>query len=82
VTGRGCSIRDFGQGISEEMKERIFDRYSSNGADPGRDFGIGLSLVRRLCTHFRWELTLESARGRGTTMSVDFGESSRLPSPR
>jgi signal transduction histidine kinase len=77
VTGRGFSIRDFGQGIPDEMKERIFDRYSSNGADPARDFGIGLSLVKRLCSHFRWGLALESARGHGTTMNVDFGASAR-----
>jgi signal transduction histidine kinase len=82
VADRGLSIADFGQGISEDMKERIFDRFSSNGADPSRDFGIGLSLVRRLCTHFHWELQLESARGRGTTISINFGDSSRARTMR
>ena len=75
ICASGFSITDFGQGIPEDMKERIFDRYSSNGSEPARDFGIGLSLVRRLCTHFHWGLTLESTRGHGTTISVDFGPS-------
>lgn len=75
LTPRGCCIRDFGQGVSEGLKEKIFDRYASAGTHPARDLGIGLSLVRRLCSHFKWPLVLDSTPGRGTSITVDFGQS-------
>lgn len=77
LTSRGLSIKDFGRGVSEDLKEKVFERYSSAGADPARDFGIGLDLVQRLCSHFHWLLSLESVPGHGTTISIDFGNSLR-----
>ncbi|MBI2994469.1 MAG: HAMP domain-containing histidine kinase [Gammaproteobacteria bacterium] len=77
VTGRGLSIQDFGQGVPNEMKNKMFDRFSSAGADPTRDFGIGLALVQRLCAHFKWTLNLVSTPGDGTTISIEFGGSIR-----
>lgn len=77
LTSRGLSIEDFGQGISEDLKEKMFERYSSAGADPARDLGIGLALVQRLCSHFNWLLSFDSTPGRGTTITIDFGKSIR-----
>lgn len=77
VNSSSLSIQDFGQGVADELKGRIFERYSSSGTDPARDFGIGLDLVRRICSHFRWLLSLDSTPGRGTTISIDFRSSIR-----
>lgn len=75
VGEHGIRVRDFGRGIPEDMRDRLFDRYASSGGPPGRDLGVGLALVKRICAHFRWRLDLESVPGNGTTISVDFGTS-------
>jgi signal transduction histidine kinase len=74
---RSLTVRDFGRGIPAEMQSRLFDRYFSNGGDPARDLGIGLALVKRICAHFRWNLSIDSRPGQGTAIAIDFGASIR-----
>ena len=74
---RSLTVRDFGRGIPAEMQDRMFDRHVSNGGDPGRDLGIGLALVKRICAHFRWYLSMDSTPGKGTAIAIDFGDSIR-----
>ena len=47
-------------------QERHFKGSSSAGA------GIGLSLVRRICDRYDWQLSIESAVGQGTTVTINF----------
>ncbi|MFA6449729.1 MAG: PAS domain-containing sensor histidine kinase [bacterium] len=44
------SVADNGPGVLEEMKEKIFDRYSKIGAEKG--MGLGLSLARAITEKF------------------------------
>lgn len=74
---RSLAVRDFGRGIPEKMQSRLFDRHFSAGGDPARDLGIGLALVKRICAHFRWNLSMESTAGKGTAIVIDFGASIR-----
>jgi len=64
----GFSIKDFGRGIPEELKNRMFERYSSEA----KGAGIGLMLVKRLCDHFGWKLSVDTNPGLGTTITVTF----------
>lgn len=77
LTPRGLCIKDFGQGVSADLRDKIFERYSSAGNDRGRDLGIGLSLVLRLCRHFNWTVSFDSSTGLGTAITIDFGPSIR-----
>ncbi len=71
----GFTIKDFGLGMQEELKNRMFERNFSEGADKGH--GIGLFLVKRLCDHFSWILLIETNPGKGTIITVNFGQPNR-----
>lgn len=75
LTPEEFRVSDTGIGISEENLGRIFDRFftvdkSHNGKNGG--FGLGLSVVRKLCRKQNWQLTVESKLGAGTTFRVGF----------
>ncbi|MEJ0030509.1 MAG: two-component regulator propeller domain-containing protein [Bacteroidota bacterium] len=67
-------IRDTGVGISEEMKDAIFESFFSN---PGQDnepnsksAGIGLSLTRSLVHMHKGTIEMKSKKGSGSTFIV------------
>ena len=60
MDNKGISIKDTGIGISKEQMQRIFDRHYK-GADGGE--GIGLSLVKRICQKYGWQIEIESIEG-------------------
>ena len=65
-------ITDTGRGIAEAELARIFQRHYK-GSDSGGE-GIGLSLTKRICDRYGWDITLESRHGRGTEVRLDFGQ--------
>ena len=69
------TVRDTGIGLSEEDKERIFERFytvdkSHNGGGGG--FGLGLAIVKKLCKRAGWKLEVESTLGEGTAFTIEF----------
>ena len=65
------TIRDEGIGISDEMREKIFERYS-RGTDYAGGFGVGLSIVAAICHEYGIEIELDSKLDRGTTIILFF----------
>jgi signal transduction histidine kinase len=72
LTAQRLRITDTGRGIAEAELARIFQRHYK-GRDSGGE-GIGLSLTKRICDRYGWEITLESRPGRGTEVRLDFGK--------
>ena len=77
LTQEEFAVSDTGIGISEENLERIFDRFftvdkSHNGKNGG--FGLGLSVVKKLCKKQGWKLTVESKEGAGSTFRIAFAQ--------
>ncbi len=69
--GTRLEIEDAGRGMDEVELFRIFDRYyQSDAATPG--FGIGLGMVKDYCDRYKITLHVESQKGKGTTMILDF----------
>lgn len=64
-------IADTGRGISAQELPRIFERFY-RGAGDTEGFGLGLSIVQRLCERYGWRLTLDSRPGEGTRVAVAF----------
>ena len=61
------TVADDGSGVPAALLPRIFEpRFSTNTSGSG----LGLSIVRRLVEGWGWEVTVESAEGRGTTVAV------------
>jgi len=68
-------IEDTGAGMKEDQLLKMFDRYYSNNQSKG-GHGIGLSLVRRICERYDWEISVHSHEGRGTSVELLLSSSS------
>jgi signal transduction histidine kinase len=65
VDGRvEVSCRDSGEGISQEVKERIFDPLFTTKLG-GRGAGLGLTIVHQIVREHGGTVTVESAPGEG-----------------
>jgi signal transduction histidine kinase len=67
------AVTDRGPGIPEAIGERVFDRFESHGLGSGhRGAGLGLSIVRSFVELHGGTVKLDSAVGRGTTVTCIF----------
>ncbi|MCK7517414.1 MAG: HAMP domain-containing histidine kinase [Ignavibacteriales bacterium] len=65
-----CSIKDQGYGMNEEQIKKIFDRFYRNDNSRNSEvggFGLGLSIVKKLCEVQDIKLNVESKVGSGTS---------------
>lgn len=62
-------IRDFGHGIAENIRERIFEPFFSTKA-PGEGSGLGLSVVHGIVRNHGGSIEMESAPGKGAVFTV------------
>lgn len=68
------SVRDEGQGFSDDDKKRLFGKFARLSAKPtgGEDStGLGLSIVKKLVDAMGGQITVVSELGAGTTFIVD-----------
>jgi hypothetical protein len=84
-------VADTGKGISTEALPLIFDRHyrdssgelgsgnhSLDNAQEPSGSGIGLSIVKRICDHYHWQIDVNSTVDKGTIVSVNFEESLKI----
>jgi signal transduction histidine kinase len=64
------TVRDTGKGIPSHAIEQVFVRHFRDMASEGA--GIGLSLVKRICDRYGWQVRLESGENQGTSVTVSF----------
>ena len=66
-----CTVSDTGIGMTEEVRQHIFDRYYQ--ADPshtGKGIGLGLPIVRNIVSRCGGRIEVESTPGVGSTFRV------------
>jgi signal transduction histidine kinase len=68
---RSLVISDTGRGIPGDAIDQAFLRHFRDISSTGA--GIGLSLVKRICDRYGWQVRLESGEQQGTTVTVMFG---------
>ncbi len=68
-------VTDTGKGITSEALPLIFDRHYRGNDNESTGSGIGLSIVKRICDHYRWKIDVRSTPGKGTVVSIDFSNS-------
>jgi signal transduction histidine kinase len=67
------SVTDHGPGIPPDMKDKVFDWFETHSlGSRHRGTGLGLSLVRSFVELHGGTVTLDSAVGRGTTVTCVF----------
>ena len=73
LSRKRLQVSDEGRGMDEVELFRVFDRYyQSDDSMPG--YGIGLALVKRYCDRHKIGLNIDSAPGRGTTVTLNLTE--------
>ncbi|MCT4560446.1 MAG: HAMP domain-containing histidine kinase [Crocinitomicaceae bacterium] len=67
------SVKDHGLGIRKEHIDKIFDklyRVPTGNVHNVKGFGLGLSYVKSIIELHKWDLTVKSAFGEGTTFTI------------
>jgi CheY-like chemotaxis protein/anti-sigma regulatory factor (Ser/Thr protein kinase) len=67
------SVQDTGRGIPPEEQAMVFEEFyqvDNPERDRTKGLGLGLSIVRRLCDLLGITLSLQSAHGQGTTVTL------------
>lgn len=70
VEQRGLTVRDTGTGIRGDEIGKVFQRHFKGAGSTGS--GIGLSLAKRICDRYGWEILITSTEGQGTSAQLIF----------
>ncbi len=70
LTQDRLKVTDTGPGIPGDAIGKVFDRHFKGSDSAGE--GIGLSLVKRICDRYGWQIVIDSFPGRGTTAELVF----------
>lgn len=70
LDAHGLRVSDSGVGIPREALSQVFQRLYKGAGSEG--FGIGLSLVKKICDRYGWVIELDSEEGRGTRAVLKF----------
>ena len=72
IEDNAVSVIDTGAGISEAKLPGLFDPWKAESENSRSGFGVGLSIVKRLCDQFGWSINVASEKEAGTTIVVKF----------
>ena len=73
---KAVEVIDSGPGLSAEDAARLFERgYRGTHAEHSQGGGIGLSIVRRLCALYGWQVRVVPGEERGVVATLTFGQS-------
>ena len=64
------TVEDTGIGIQADFQESIFQPFTRGQNARGEGLGLGLSLVRRICTHQGWSIQVSARMPQGSCFSV------------
>ncbi len=65
-------VEDSGIGIPIEQQQEVFDPFFRTDPSRGEGLGLGLSIVRRVCKHQGWAVSLRPLTPSGSCFVVDF----------
>ena len=74
IDAQALTVRDTGVGMDEDAVQRAFEPFYRVGGEThlAKGAGLGLSVVKRLCDRFGWQVSLESRPDEGTSVMVRF----------
>lgn len=68
----GFEVEDQGIGIAEGDQSAMFQPFFRGDHGRGEGLGLGLSLVKRICVHQDWRISVNSTPDQGSCFSVSF----------
>lgn len=71
--GTKVEITDTGQGVATEKIPELFRRFHRGDARGGDGFGLGLSIVKRICEQAGWQVGIERREEGGTRVFLALG---------
>lgn len=77
-------VNDTGKGIPSNEQEKVFEEFyqlDNSSRDRKQGLGLGLSIVRRLCTMLNIDISLHSELGKGTSVILIVGLANHNQSP-
>ena len=73
IDNKSVIIEDTGSGMEKDELEQIFRPFNRGRRQRLRGgFGVGLTIVNRLCDRFDWPLNVDSTPGVGTKVTVSY----------
>ncbi|MCG4451912.1 MULTISPECIES: HAMP domain-containing sensor histidine kinase [unclassified Pseudomonas] len=66
----GFRVEDSGVGIPLDQQEQMFQPFVRGAQSRGEGLGLGLSLVKRICTHQGWTVQMRDLPPRGSAFEV------------
>ena len=73
---QGFSVRDSGVGMDKQQVKQVFKPfYRGEKQNQAHGYGLGMTIVKRLCNRYNWHLSISSELGAGTEVSVHFPKS-------
>lgn len=70
LSANGFRVEDTGQGVPNAQQHDIFEPFVRGTEARGEGLGLGLSLVKRICTHQRWQVRMYSLPTGGSCFEV------------
>lgn len=71
VWAQGFSVKDSGVGMDKQQVKQVFKPFYRAEQD-SNGYGLGMTIVKRLCNRYNWHLRIASELGAGTEISVHF----------
>ncbi len=72
VSDKNVIIDDSGQGMSPQQVNSMFKPFHRGENINASGYGIGLTIVKRLCDRFHWQVEVSSEAGKGTQCRLIF----------
>lgn len=70
LTEDGFTVEDTGMGIPVDQQEKVFQPFVRGEAAHGEGWGLGLSLVKRICDHQGWQVHVDSISPNGSIFHI------------
>lgn len=70
LTEDGFTVEDTGSGIPVDQQENVFQPFVRGEAAHGEGWGLGLSLVKRICDHQGWQVQVDSISPNGSIFRI------------
>lgn len=71
VDEKGFSVEDTGIGIAPQDIEHIFDPFYRGQTHQEKGYGLGLSIVHKICRQLGWKIAVQSEENKGSCFRVE-----------